>query len=128
MGAAKHPAAAPVNPRRAGLTDEPDRSGAERRHIGLAYDLGALCQTRLPPFCAPSTRPGGNEHQPDRAPPPPRRPGDLDAPRQAEEPAGMAEGTFRPPRDPDGQPMLLVDSGAAIAAMNAGAAAKAETR
>jgi hypothetical protein len=42
IGAAKHPAAAPVNPRRAGLTDEPNRSGAERRRMGQADDRGAL--------------------------------------------------------------------------------------
>jgi len=45
MGAAKHRTAAPVNPRRAGLTDEPNRTGPERRPMGQADDRGALCRT-----------------------------------------------------------------------------------
>ena len=50
-----------------------------------------------------------NEHQPDRAIQRARSPGDQKELQHAEEPAGMAEGTFRSPEHADGQPAHAAD-------------------
>jgi hypothetical protein len=52
---------------------------------------------------------GHDQHQPDRAVQRARGPGDQEELQHAEEPAGMAEGTFRPPGHPDGQPAHAAD-------------------